>query len=481
MLWFSPFVCSEHEDVPVELPPSSTDIDKSSGDGCFLTLLDWLSRVRGEQKRTNKGLNQSRGDNLLNPDTLNQTEFLAELLYDELYEDDCSNTGDGDNEIISTRIETNGGGDNLNLHDGAQKAMEIKTKFQTRGDGVFLSVHNSEQTTGEGQEHGDGLRSESNSDKAVDFGSEISVINVDSYNISVDQTIDNDVDFILGESDKSRTPLSILKAEVLDFGNEVKKNTPKTECKKGQSQKLVVPETPIFDQISVDSLNTSRTPLLDGSVSTGGTDNEIDRLAGKDEVVRLDFSNIDDLGDDINATGPNHSKQVCVVDDSAVKKLSNKDKVRSDNLSPKACLDSSSVIMVEENIVNIEPESQKTPLRSLENLPLHQTSPFVKKLATDKVTKRRSRRKRHIDSTGDHSDWSDMSDAKELCQGLSPGVSPGEQKMKNDDSDVEMDLLAVNHSENTPIIWLISDLIGRYLKNVIDIILYVCAIARSGI
>ena len=450
MLWFSPFVCSEHEDVPVELPPSSTDIDKSSGDGCFLTLLDWLSRVRGEQKRVNKGLNQSRGDNLLNPDTLNQTEFLAELLYDELYEDDCSNSGDGDNEIINTKIQTNGGGNYLNLHDGAQKAMEIKTKLQTRGDGVSLSVH--EQTTGEGQEFGDGLRSESNFHRAVDFGSEICVINVDSYDISADQTIDNEVDFILGESDKSRTPLSILKAEVLDFGNEVKNKTPKTECKKGQSQKLVVPETPIFDQISVDSLNTSRTPLLDGSVSAGGTDNEISRLAGKDEVVRLDFSNIDDLGDDINVTSPNHPQKMR-VDDKSVKKLHvSKHKLKSDDNSPKAKLDTSSVIMVEENVVNIEQDSQNTPLRSLENLPLHQTSPFVKKLATDKVTKRRSRRKRHIDSTGDHSDWSDMSDAKELCQGLSPGISPGEQKMKNDDSDVEMDLLAVNHSENTPII-----------------------------
>ena len=418
MLWFSPFVCSECEDLPVELPPSSTDIDKSSGDGCFLTLLDWLSRVRGEQKRASKGLNQSRGDNLLNPDALNQTEFLAELLYDELYDDEGS--GDG--------------------------SKEIRANLQMKGDGVSLSLHNGRQkTSGEGQQkHGDGLRLESNLYKDADFGSEISVINVDSYNISVDQTFDNEVDIILGESDKSRTPLSILKAEVLDFGNEDKNQTPKTERKKGQPQKIVVPETPIFEQISVDSFDTSRTPLLDGSALIDGAEHEISRLASKNEVMRLDFSNIEDAGDELNLSGPIHSKHVGTT---SVKKLSNKDQVKSDNYTLSESQDTSSVFVVEENVVNIESASKTTPLKSLENLPLHQTSPFVKKLATDKVTKRKSRRKRHIDSTGDHSDWLDMSDAKEPCQGLSPGG----QDARNE-SDVEIDLLPANNSENTPVI-----------------------------
>ena len=406
MLWFSPFVCSECEDLPVELPPSSTDIDKSSGDGCFLTLLDWLSRVRGEQKRASKGLNQSRGDNLLNPDALNQTEFLAELLYDELY--------DGE-----------GGGDG---------GKEIRTKLQ-------MNVEGGQKPTGEGQKHGDGLRLESNLYKDVDFGSEISVINVDSYDISVDQTFDNEVDIILGESDKSRTPLSILKAEVLDFGNEDKNQTPKPEREKGQHKKIVVPETPIFEQISVDSFDTSRTPLLDGSVTTDGAEHEISRLASKNEVMRLDFSNIEN---EIDLSGPIHSKHVGTT---SMKKLSNKDQVKSDNYSLSESQDTSPVLVVEENVVNIESDNQKTPLKSLENLQLYQTSPFVKKLATDKVTKRKSRRKRHIDSTGDHSDWSDMSDAKELCQGLSPGGQD-----ERNESDVEMDLLPANNSENTPVI-----------------------------
>ena len=417
MLWFSPFTCSASEDLPVELPSSSTDIAKSSGDGCFLTLLDWLSRVRGEQKRANKELNQSKGDNLLDPDTLNQTEFLADLLFDELYD---GKNGDGNE--------------------------ECRGKGEMTGDGVNLASHNGgKKTYGEGQNCGDDLRLESNVHQRDGFESDISVINVDSYDISVDQTFDNEVDFILGESDKSRTPLSILKAEVLEFGNEdTNKTPPKTDSCKDQPQKTIVPETPIFDQISVDSFVTSRTPLLDGSLLTHGAEHELSRLADKDEVLRLDFSNIEDVSDAINLTGPVHSKH---VDNYSLKKMSNKNKSKSDNFSISGIQDTSSIIVVEENVVNIESDNQKTPLKLLGNLPVHKTSPFIKKLATDKVTKRKSRRKRHIDSSSDYSDRSDMSDSKELCKGLSPGVQDSKTE-----SDVEMDLLPAKNNENVPVI-----------------------------
>lgn len=360
--------------MPIPSPPPSTDIDKTAGDGCFLTLLDWLSRVRGEEKRANRGLNQSTGDILMHADALNETEFLAELLYDELY--DTDRMGDG-------KIET-----------------DIGEEHKIGERGIF----------GKGSE------------------SESSVRHVDSCGVTVDGTYtDSEVDFILGDNDKSRTPLSILKAEVLEFGNENKK----TPLQSKNFKKTIVPETPIFEQISVDSFHTSRTPLLDGLSPNSGIDHEISDLSDKNEVRKLDFSNMDEMNDEVRLLRPEVSE-----DGSADEELNNSaTQSDSNKCSATSVTDTTSV---DKNIVNIETDNQKTPLKSLENLPPHQTSPFMKKLATDKVTKRKSRRKRQLDSCGDSSYGSDLSDAKELCQGLSPPASQGSNEIK-----VHTDLLGL--------------------------------------
>ena len=359
--------CSECEEIPITSHPS-TDSTKTSGDGCFLTLFDWLSRVRGEHKRANKG--QNKGDNLVTSDVLNETEFLAELLYDELY--DIDDTGDGNEDI----------GEKHNVGDG----------FESRIKGL-----------------------DTGSDRDIEF-------NTESCDVTVDQTSQDEVDFILGENDTSRTPLSILKAEVLGFGNDVKTKTPSNAAryrKSGQGVPTIVPETPIFEQISLD-LNTSETPLLHGSLSSN-MEHRMTGFSSKAEVRKLDFSNdivfVDEMEMSVNEAGLTHDQNAKSVsfEASAVDR-------KSDTECSGYKMDNQSVADLVDNI-SIESSNQNTPLKSLENLLVHETSPFVKKLATDKVTKRRSRRKRNIENCSETSDCSDVSDAKEICHGLS--CSPG--------------------------------------------------------
>ena len=325
---------SQTEENPISSPPS-TDSNKSSGDGCFLTLLDWLSRVRGEHKRADKGGGQSEECHYLDASD-SQTEFLAELLYEELY-DDCTGGGKKDT------VEVN-----------------------------------------EDKHAGDGFASKE--------------LNNDYCDITVEQTNEDDVNFVLGDNDTSRTPLSILKAEVLEFGNDDKKKTPPVTRKNRKTcYPTIIPETPVFDQISMISLNTSETPLLDGSVLNSPAEDKL-------EAVKQVRTKLFKSGSTYMLLENVDTATIKVVADGG-KSNTDSDSCRTDSHSISLSGD------------NDESEKLQTPLKSLENMPSYQTSPFIKKLCTDKVTKR-TRRKRHMQSSIENNDWSDVSDAKELCQGL---------------------------------------------------------------
>ena len=327
-----------------------------------------------------------------------QTEFLAELLHEELY-DGC--TGDGKTDV---------------------------------SDGVD-----------EGKHADDGL---------IDTD-----INVDSCDITAEVTHDDDddeVEFVLGDNDMSRTPLSILKAEVLGFGNDdiekpsIVGHQYRRSC---HCQLVIIPETPVFDQISMINLDTSQTPLFNGSV--------LNSLAGNRSGTAKHFLSDDDnkvrtklfksgtsckenpCSPSVNVASAACSPSVNVASAACSPSLnvataeaqSNKDNLLDNNRTGTTVSLSTSTSKTEE---------QKTPLKSLENLPIHETSPFIKKLCTDKVTKR-TRRKRQIKGSIDTSDWSDMSDTMELCDKLN---SPSEPHIANKDSDAETEYAETNLNQS---------------------------------
>ena len=306
-----------------------------------------------------------------------QTEFLAELLYEELY-DGC--TGDGKKDI---------------------------------SDEVDEDKH-----------AGDGLRDTD--------------INIDSCDITAEVTHDDDdeVEFVLGDNDMSRTPLSILKAEVLGFGNDDIEKTSSVGHQYRKSchcQPVIIPETPVFDQISVINLDTSQTPLLNGSV--------LNSLAGNRSGTAKHFL-LDD-GDNKVRTKLFKSGTSCIENtcSPSVNVASTKAQSNIDNLSHNNRTDTTVSLSASTG----KPEEQKTPLKSLENLPSHKTSPFIKKLCTDKVTKR-TRRKRQMKGSIDTSDWSDVSDTMELCDNKLN--SPSEPHIANKDSDQETEYAETNLNQS---------------------------------
>ena len=328
-----------------------------------------------------------------------QTEFLAELLYEELY-DGC--TGEGKTDI---------------------------------SDGV-------------GDKHaGDGLR-----------GTDI---NIDSCDITAEVTHDDDdddeVEFVLGDNDMSRTPLSILKAEVLGFGNDDIEKTSSVGRQNRMSchcQPVIIPETPVFDQISVINLDTSQTPLLNGSVlnslagNRSGTGKHF--LLDDDNKVRTKLfksgtSCIENTcSPSVNVASAACSPSVNVASAAcspSVNVASAEAKINIDNLSQNNRTDTT----VSLSMSTSKNEEKKTPLKSLENLPIHETTPFIKKLCTDKVTKR-TRRKRQMKGSIDTSDWSDVSDTMELCDNKLN--SPSEPHIANKDGDPEAEYAETNLNQS---------------------------------
>ena len=309
-----------------------------------------------------------------------QTEFLAELLYEELY-DGC--TGDGKKDI---------------------------------NDEVDEDKH-----------AGDGLRDTD--------------INVDSCDITAEVTHDDDdddddgVEFVLGDNDMSRTPLSILKAEVLGFGNDEIEKTSSVGHQYRRSchcQPVIIPETPVFDQISVINLDTSQTPLLNGSV--------LNSLAGNRSGTAKHFLSDDDnkVRTKLFKSGTSCKENSCSP---SINVASAEAQINMDSHSHNKRTDTSVSLSANTS----KTEEHKTPLKSLENLPIHETSPFIKKLCTDKVTKR-TRRKRQMKGSIDTSDWSDVSDTMELCDNKLN--SPSEPHVANKDSDPETEYAETNLNQS---------------------------------
>ena len=336
-----------------------------------------------------------------------QTEFLAELLYEELYD---GSTGDGKTDI---------------------------------SDGVDEEKH-----------AGDGLRDTD--------------INVDSCDITAEVTHDDEVEFVLGDNDMSRTPLSILKAEVLGFGNDEIEKASSVGHQYRRSyhcQPVIIPETPVFDQISVINLDTSQTPLLNGSVlnslagNRSGTGKHFLSDDGDNKVRTKLFKSGTSCKENTCSPSINVASAACSPSVNVASAACSP----SVNVASAACSPSVNVATAEAQITKdnlthnnrtetsvflststSKPKDQKTPLKSLENLPIHETSPFIKKLCTDKVTKR-TRRKRQMKGSIDTSDWSDVSDTMELCDKLN---SPSEPHIANKDSDAETEYAETNLNQS---------------------------------